>query len=209
VAAAIAPPAPPPLAPAPAHAPTRAGIGGRRIARLQITAHIQNKGDMQFIGPAWAGCIGQHLAIESFSILPLDEIAPEQLEYKALTATGIETPWVSGGAACGTRGFAVALVGFAVRVKSRTGGPVYDCEYRGSFVSGKTSGPFTNGAPCRAAAPNDALEGIQISVYARPTAQAHEAVAAPPAARGAAGRQPKRKAPPRPRFSVFREPIEK
>lgn len=162
-------------APAVLPAIERAAKNERRRLRMQITVHVKDRGEMRFSGREWAGCIGENLPIESFSILPLEELTAGQIEYKALTATGIETPWVSDGAPCGTRGMAVALVGFAVRIKPRSGAPLYVCEYRGSFLSGKTAGPFRKGVPCQSVVPDDLLQAIELSVFEGQTGQQQKA----------------------------------
>jgi GT2 family glycosyltransferase/glycosyltransferase involved in cell wall biosynthesis len=134
--------------------------------RLSITAHVQRWGDTEFSDALWAGHVGQRLWIEAFSVKPLEGITPDQLEYKGLTAAGYETPWLSNGAPCGTRGMAMPLVGFAVRVKPGADAPAYDCEYSGAFLSGATIGPRRNGAPCFST-PEDPLEAIQLKIVPR------------------------------------------
>jgi GT2 family glycosyltransferase len=178
---------------------------------LKITAHIQNRGDVDFSGPQWAGLVGQRLALESFTILPTEDIQPTMIEYKAVTATGIETPWITGGQPCGTRGLGVAIVGFAVRIKPQTGASAFNCEYGAVLVSGTTIGPGRNGAPIRSTDTANPIEGIWVSITERHdvSATAAEAVVALAASEPAA---PPCKAPPRkasgPRFSAFREPVE-
>jgi hypothetical protein len=115
--------------------------------------------------------VGQRLAIEAFSILPLDKIAAEQLEYKALSATKVETPWVSGGGICGTRGKGLPLVGFCIRVRPQADGKAYDCEYSGTFASGRIIGPIRNGMPCWSSDLRDFIEAIQIRITERPAAK--------------------------------------
>jgi hypothetical protein len=68
---------------------------------------------------------------------------------------------------CGTKGMAVPLVGFAVRLKPSTAAAAFDCEYSGYFQSGVTVGPLRNGAPCRSTVATDPLEGIQIRLVRR------------------------------------------
>ena len=133
---------------------------------LQIVTHIRSRGDLTFANAEWAGQVAPGLWIESFGILPLQRLAGRDIEYKGLSGNGIESPWTSDGRPCGTRGMAVPLVGFAIRLKP---GPAmdYDCEYSGYFASGVTVGPFRNGAPCRAVEPNDPLEGLQVRLIRR------------------------------------------
>ena len=131
---------------------------------LQISAHIRARGDRKFTDAAWAGRIGPGLWIESFSVKPLDGIGADEIEYKALTSSGFETPWMSDDQMCGTQGMAVPLVGFAVRLKAGPRTTAYECEYSGYFGSGITAGPCRNGAPCRSTVANDPLEGFQIRI---------------------------------------------
>jgi len=200
-------PAPPPQLYGANPAAKGGEAGETHGVRVQIVAHVQNRGDLLFTGPGWAGCVGQRLAIEAFSIHPLDRLTAEQIEYKAYTATGIETAWVSGGALCGTRGIAVPLVGFAVRLKDASDAMQYECSYSGSFTSGRRTGPFTNGAPCQAPAPDDRLEAIQLSLTARvpmpaviAAAEAAPGIASPPE------EKPTSRRVIRPRFSALRDP---
>jgi hypothetical protein len=138
---------------------------------LQITAHIRTRGDMSFSHAAWAGCLAPGLWIESFSIRPLEQFSAQDIEYKALTGSGFETPWLSDDTMCGTKGMSVPLVGFAARLKPNSGqATAYDCEYSGYFKSGLTVGPLRNGAPCRSTVANDPLEGIQMRIALRATA---------------------------------------
>ncbi|HUZ72340.1 MAG TPA: glycosyltransferase [Stellaceae bacterium] len=171
---------------------------------LRILAHVRNRGDMNFADTDWAGRVGTGLWLEAFAVTPLEAVAAADVEYKGLTATGIETPWISNGLACGTRGMSVPLMGFAVRLKPPAGA-AYDCEYSGYFQSGTTVGPLRNGAPCRSSRPNDPLEGIQLRLVPRRTpavAVKGERPPAPPAHGAAPG-----PAPTGPRFSKFRQEI--
>lgn len=179
----VAPPPPVPVppknpAPAPVAAPGYRPSSALRVVRSQIVAHIQNRGDLPFVDVPWAGCLGQRLAIEAFLIQPLEHILPDQIEYKALTANGTETPWITGNNVCGSRGMGVPIIGFAIRLKPAAAA-IFDCEYSGAFVSGTIVGSLRNGAPCRSTTPNDALEGIQLRlVEQRPADAGIQAVAA-------------------------------
>jgi GT2 family glycosyltransferase/glycosyltransferase involved in cell wall biosynthesis len=182
------------------------GANGQGVP-LKIVAHIQNRGDVPFVDAAWAGFVGEHLWIESFAITPLGLIAPDEIEYKGLTATGVETPWVGGGASCGTRGVGVPLIGFSVRLKPKGGVARFDCEYTGAFLSGKILGPFRNGAPCRSSAPDDALEGIRLTLVERADS-AERPSASEPADFETPEGEAKARPPIGPRFSIFREAAE-
>jgi len=177
--------------------------------RLQITAHVQNRGDMVFSETQWAGLVGQRLAIESFAILPLEGVQPNMIEYKAVTATGLETPWVSGGAPCGTRGLGIPLTGFAVRAKPQAGGAAVTCEYGAALLSGATIGPARNGAPCRSGNVGDPIEGIWISISGLKEAppEVSDANAFQPQGFVEGGESAQERPPVGPRFSIFREPV--
>jgi len=139
---------------------------------LQIQAHIRSRGDMNFADVPWAGRVAPGLWIESFAVRPLQRFGAQDIEYKGLTGSGFETPWLSDDRMCGTRGMAVPLVGFAVRLKPNSSTAAYDCEYSGFFQSGVTIGPLRNGAPCRSTVANDPLEGVQVRLVPRAAAAA-------------------------------------
>ena len=155
-----------------------------QIVPLQVAAHIRARGDMTFTDAPWAGRVAPGLWIESFAVRPMHRLKPSDVEYKGLTGSGFETPWLTDEKMCGTKGMAVPLVGFAVRVKPSAATADYDCEYSGYFQSGATIGPLRNGAPCRSTVANDPLEGIQVRLLKRTFAAASvapdaSAVAAP------------------------------
>jgi hypothetical protein len=137
---------------------------------VRISAHIRARGDMQFLDAPWSGRVGPGLWIESFAVLPMEQLGAHDIEYKGLTGSGFETPWLSDNAACGTKGMGVPLVGFAVRLRPSAATADYDCEYCGYFQSGLSVGPLRNGAPCRSSVANDPLEGIQVRLVKRPSA---------------------------------------
>ena len=137
---------------------------------LQIKTHVRSRGDMSFADAAWAGRVAPGLWLECFSIQPLKNLNARDVEYKGLTGTGFETPWLSDDQNCGTKGMSVPLVGFAVRLRPGAATALYDCEYSGYFQSGTVVGPLRNGAPCRSPVANDPLEGLQIRLMRRPKA---------------------------------------
>jgi GT2 family glycosyltransferase len=137
------------------------------VVPMQIKTHIRSRGDMTFSDAPWAGRVAPGLWIESFSIQPLKHLTAQDIEYKGLTGTGFETPWISEDQNCGTKGISVPLVGFAMRLKPHAATAAYACEYSGYYRSGVTVGPLRNGAPCRSMVANDPLEGIQIRIIKR------------------------------------------
>jgi len=158
---------------------------------VQIGTHIRTRGDLNFTNVPWAGRVAPGLWIESFSVRPLERFAPADIEYKGLTGSGFETPWLSDASMCGTKGMATPLVGFAIRLKPSAEAAAFDCEYSGYFQSGTTVGPLRNGAPCRSTVANDSLEGIQVRIVKRSataSTQVHRNVADEGSAKMAAGK---------------------
>jgi len=135
--------------------------------RLAIAAHLRTRGDMVFSAVPWAGRVAPGLWIESFSVRPLERFGAEEIEYKALTGSGFETPWISEDKMCGTKGMFTPLLGFAIRLKPSPAAAAFDCEYSGYFASGLTVGPVRNGVPCRSSVASDPLEGIQVRLVKR------------------------------------------
>jgi len=165
---------------------------------LQIKTHIRSRGDVNFSDVPWAGRVAPGLWIESFSVQPLKHLGAQHIEYKALTGTGFETPWLSDDQICGTKGMSVPLVGFAVRLKPGSETSSYDCEYSGYYRSSVVVGPLRNGAPCRSTVANDPLEGIQIRIVKRAsTAAANVGTAV--------GSEPQRPGAKAPSFGRYRD----
>jgi GT2 family glycosyltransferase len=189
---------------------------GQKSLPLEVTAHVQNRGDLTFKEGEWAGQPDQRLWIESIAITPLEGISPDAIEYKAITATGVETPWVSDGAPCGTRGIGVPITGFALRIKPQAGLRQLTCEYGAVCVSGATIGPVRNGAPCYSADSSDPITGMWVAItgevgpaakVSSMPAKKSEASKEHALASGAAAKSAvkSKKAKIGPRFSVFRE----
>jgi hypothetical protein len=153
---------------------------------VQITAHISNRGDVVFVETDWAGRLGRGLSIEAFSVVPLERISAADIEYKGLTGAGFESPWLSNGEACGTRGMGIPLVGFAVRLRPHAAAMGYRCLYRGSFRSGAISAAANDGELCRSETAGDPLEGIELRIVPAPVA-ATDRSASEPARTGQAG----------------------
>lgn len=166
----------PAVAAGPAQAPADDGAAADGLP-LEIKAHIRAQGDRTFARAPWAGRLGRGMWLESFSVRPIEGLRPTDIEYKGLTGSGFETPWVQGDERCGTQGLSVPLIGFAVRLKPGPGTEAYDCEYSGYFQSGAVRGPLRNGSPCRSTAASDPLEGIQIRIVKRAGASASRTAA--------------------------------
>lgn len=169
--------------------------------KVQIGCHIRGRGDVTYVDTEWAGRVATGAWIEAYSILPLEGLSPDEIEYKGLTSSGFETPWLTGGAACGTRGMAVPLVGFAIRPGAKAT-HAFDCEYSGFFRSGVVVGPLRNGTPCRSTQAGDPLEGIRFRWVPRADASPESMVAkSAPSKRGG------KKAKPGLKFGRYRDTV--
>lgn len=148
IAPRLAQPGHPPVAPADA-----------MLLRSQVVVHAEYVGDVIGMDQGWTGAIDESRAIECLTITPIADIAPVTLEYRALSAAGLETGWVEQGQPCGTRGMALPLLGFALRQRPGRSARLV-CEYAGRFASGRVVGPLRNGEICRSPDANDRLIGI-------------------------------------------------
>ena len=132
----------------------------------EIVLHIEREGDRQFTAAGWAGRLGSRLRVEALAVRPLETISPGEIEYKAYTTGGRETPWVSDGRLCGTRGQGLPLTGFAIRLAPhlRNG---FDVIYRGAYVASGPAPAARNGEPCFASLRDDPLEAIEVRIVER------------------------------------------
>jgi hypothetical protein len=137
-----------------------------REIRTEISVHIERVGDRVFAGSTWAGMPGAQRRIEGFSIKPLQEIQPSEIEYKALHPGGIETPWVRGPQFCGTRGRSLPLTGLAVRIVPHVQDQ-FSVIYQATFFRSGVTEARSNGAPCLPKLSGDTLEGINVRIVQR------------------------------------------
>jgi hypothetical protein len=135
------------------------------VLPAQILAHIHRVGDVAF-SDGWAGSIGDGLWIEAFAIGSIGRLTSDLIEYCGVTADGYQTPWLGNQVLCGSRGRAIPMVGYAIRLKPDVADR-YDCTYTGQFVSGRVLGPFRNGDLCCSDLPRDPLWGIELSATQR------------------------------------------
>lgn len=163
-----------PIAPPGPEATVILATGEPPPVSIEIAAHIHGRGEVRVVDAEWVGQGDSDAAarteevIESFA-LSLRNPSSAAIEYKGLTASGAETPWVAGGTACGDPGGGVPLLGFAIRQKTGSdAGMHFDCEYSGRFRSGRIAGPMRNGAPCLSAAADDPLIAFQLRLRSRP-----------------------------------------
>jgi len=135
----------------------------QREIRAEVTVHLEGVGDRVFAGAAWAGKPGEHKRVEGFAVRPLQELRPNEIEYKVLHPGGVETQWVPGPQFCGTRGRSLPIVGFAVRIAPHVQDQ-FSVVYQAAFLRGGITEPRSNGAPCMPTITGDVLEGINIRV---------------------------------------------
>ena len=155
--------------------PATAAAGQRQDAAppaqipTEIVLHIEQIGDRRFGGGEWIGSRGQKRRIEAFSIRPLERLTAAEVEYKAFGPGGRETPWVSAGKLCGTRGRGIPLTGFAVRLAAPASGR-FDVVYEGAFFESGEAGPRRNGEACVPSKADDPLEAVNIKLVQKGTA---------------------------------------
>jgi hypothetical protein len=133
------------------------------IASLPLTvlAHVERGGDVTAPGGAWVGRPGSGTAIEGFAVMPAAGIAAADLEYQAVLGTDWNTPWVLGGAFCGSRGLALPLLGLRIRL-TRDAARRFRCQYWASFAGRGEIGPVEAGEVCTGdGAP---LESLRVSI---------------------------------------------
>lgn len=137
-----------------------------RDIMVEVLLHIEGTGDRLMPAEGWIGNRGRKLRLEAFSIRPLEALAPADIEYKAYGPDGRETPWISNGRICGTRGLSLPLTGFAIRVGTHLQDRV-GIEYHGAFFESGICGPFRNGKPCMARIADDPLEAVKLRFFER------------------------------------------
>ncbi|MBV8071695.1 MAG: hypothetical protein JO270_17425 [Acidobacteriaceae bacterium] len=125
----------------------------------QVVAHVQKLGDIGQDFGTWLGRKGSKLWIEGFGISPPDGLEPEDIEYRAVLGKGWLSPWVSAGKFCGSRGMALPLLGFQVRLSEKAS-RTHTVTYAASFVDGTEIGPVIDGKQCESedSAPLEALK---------------------------------------------------
>ena len=151
---------------------------------MDMVAHIQGMGDV-------GGMIGERLGeqgggrwIEGFAVAPTTNVTMADIEYQAVLGRDWLSPWVEGGQFCGSRGMALPLLGFRLRLRGPAA-EAFDCRYSASFVDGSTIGPVPAGEACQSEG-LAALESLQIFIAPRragtrtPPAPAKPTVAKPP-----------------------------
>lgn len=139
------------------------GLPAARVA--EVVAHIEGVGDVDARFGEWVGMRGSGRAIEGFSLSPRQGISPDDFEIRAVLGRDWLSPWLPGGSFCGSRGLALPLRGFCVRLHPAAAAR-YDLACFARFVDGSEVGPV--GADRLCAAPNlTALEAFQVVLRPR------------------------------------------
>ncbi len=133
--------------------------------QVDITAHIQSRGDIGTKFGNWLGEKGSQNWIEGFAINAPSGIAPSELTYQAVLGRGWLSPWVDAGQYCGSRGMALPLLGIRIRLSGEAA-EHYDISYSATFIGGASCGPVGNDETCEAEtlAP---LESFQVTLTPR------------------------------------------
>ena len=175
-------------------------------ANPEVMAHVQRMGDVGCRLGDWLGVKGSGQWVEGFGLAPAGGIALEDIEYQAVLGRNWLSPWVEGGKFCGSRGMALPLLGFKVRLKGAAA-KAFDCRYTATFVDGSVAGPVGNGETLEAGS-LAAVEAFQIIVQprqgkttaktspAKPTSPAKAPASKPAAGTPAAPKPPAPKAAP-------------
>jgi hypothetical protein len=148
----------------------------------EVVAHCQRAGDVIAKYGEWLGTKGSKLWIEGFGVTAPEGVNAEEIEYQAVLGRGWSSPWLTAGKFCGSRGMALPLLGFRVRLTGAAAN-THALSYSASFIDGSSSGPVSGGEACEAEslAP---LEAMQITLA--PKAAGKPAKAEPRQAKPAA-----------------------
>jgi len=139
--------------------------GGLPISRAEVVAHIEGVGDVDGKVGDWVGMRGSGRAIEGFSLTPRQGITPDEFEIRALLGRDWLSPWLTGGSFCGSRGLALPLRGYCLRLHPGAAARA-DLACFARFVDGSEVGPV--GSDRVVAAPSlAALEAFQVLVRPR------------------------------------------
>ncbi len=114
---------------------------------VTLMTHVERAGDIVVQGGVWAGQPGSRGAIEGFAVTPGGGIHPEDIEYQAVLGSDWTTPWLAGGAFCGSRGLSLPLLGVRIKLRGEAA-KTHSCTYWGSFVGTGESAACADGAVC-------------------------------------------------------------
>jgi hypothetical protein len=126
----------------------------------EIVAHIEGVGDVDGRVGDWVGMRGSGRAIEGFSLTPRQGFTADDFEIRAVLGRDWLSPWLPGSRYLGSRGLALPLRGFCLRLRPVAATRV-DVACFARFVDGSEIGPVGSDQVC--AAPSlAALEAFQV-----------------------------------------------
>ena len=134
-------------------------------APAEITAHVQNIGDVEGSIGEWIGERRAGRWIEGLRITPPADITPDELLYRVVLGRDQLSSWTLSGRFCGSQGLAQPLRGFALTLRGEAA-VNYECSYTATFVDGSVAGLVPSGQVC-AAATFAPLEAFQINLRPR------------------------------------------
>jgi hypothetical protein len=117
--------------------------------KMDLLAHVQGSGDLGAKFGGWVGEPGSGNWIEGFAIAPPAGVAPGDLSYQAVLGRGWLSPWVEAGQYCGSRGMALPLLGFRIRLQGAAA-EAFELSATASFVDGSECGPVGSDETCEA-----------------------------------------------------------
>lgn len=102
-----------------------------------IIAHIQRTGDVGESFGSWVGEPGSEMAIEGFSLTAPADLAASDITYQAVLGRGWLSPWNEAGQFCGSRGMALPILGFKLKL-SEAAAKRYNLSVSATFLDGTT-----------------------------------------------------------------------
>jgi len=140
-------------------APAVPAPNGPEPVKADILAHIQTRGDVGAKFGEWLGEPGSQNWIEGFAVAAPEGISAADLSYQAVLGRGWLSPWVEAGQYCGSRGMALPLLGFRIRLQGKAAAQ-YNLTCSASFIDGTSAGPVGDDETCESdsLAPLEALQ---------------------------------------------------
>jgi hypothetical protein len=131
----------------------------------EITAHVQNVGDVEGGFGDWIGERRSGRWIEGLKITASHGIEPEELQYRVVLGRDRLSPWTYSGRFCGSQSLAQPLLGFCIALHGQAAAN-YECSYGGTFIDGSVIESAPSGQTC-AAATFAPLEALRIDLRPR------------------------------------------
>ncbi len=149
----------------PGASPATPGFPAPPASTAEVVAHIEGLGDVEGRFGDWMGQRGSGRSIEGFSLAPRLGLSGADFEIRAVLGRDWLSPWLPGTHFCGSRGLALPLRGFCLRLHAAAAARLdFACLAR--FVDGSEVGPVGGNQIC--AAPSFApLEAFQVGLRPR------------------------------------------